>query len=105
MEHKVEVTEAVYEQIDAIVAHIALDAPEAARRWGAEIIGEIRSLKIFPMRHGLAPEAQAVGMQVRQMMFGIYRVLYTVTDDVVTVHGVRHGRRQSLRPEELPKPT
>jgi hypothetical protein len=48
------------------------------------------------------PEAQAAGADVRQMMHGVYRILYTVDAGNVTVHGVRHGARRPLDPGELP---
>ena len=102
MEHSVCLTRRAYDEIDAIVSYIAQDAPVAARRWRDSILRQIDTLKYFPLRHGLAPEAQAVAVDVRQMMHGVYRVLYTVEADIVTVHGVRHGARRPLQPGELP---
>jgi plasmid stabilization system protein ParE len=63
----------------------------------------IASLKTFPEGYGLAPESQAVGVELRQMMHGVYRVLYTVESEAVTIHAVRHGARRPLRPDELGK--
>jgi len=67
------------------------------------MLDDIESLRHFPLRHGLAPEAQAVGVSLHQMMHGQYRVLYTLDNDIVIVHGVRHGARRPLRPDELPR--
>ena len=50
----------------------------------------------------LAPEAQAAGVELRQLIHGMYRVLYTVETNMVTIHAVRHGARRPLRPDELP---
>ena len=103
MDRSVLITQLAYDQLDKIVDHIAKDAPETARRWRDKILDDIDSLRHFPLRHGLAPEAQAVGVPLHQMMHGVYRVLYTVEESVVTVHGVRHGARRPLREDELPR--
>jgi mRNA-degrading endonuclease RelE of RelBE toxin-antitoxin system len=39
---------------------------------------------------------------LHQMMHGQYRILYTVDNDTVIVHGVRHGARRPLRPDDFP---
>jgi len=98
----VRITRRAFEQIDESANHIALDSPEAARRWRDAILFDIESLQQFPLRHGLAPEAEAVGVELHQMMHGMYRILYTVDPHVVTIHGFRHGARRPMRPEELP---
>jgi plasmid stabilization system protein ParE len=106
MEHEVRITRRAYDQIDEIVEYInSKNAPQAARRWRDRILEEFESLRRFPLRHGLAPEAQTVGLTLHQMMFGRYRVLYTVDSDLVVVHGVRHGARRPLRSDELPGET
>lgn len=104
MAHNVRITRRAYEQIDESAQYIAADSPNAARRWRDKILGDIEMLQHFPLRHGLAPEAAAVGVEVRQMMHGVYRILYTVDGNIVTIHGIRHGSRQSLQPDELPRP-
>ena len=67
-----------------------------------QILDKMQTLFYHPYRHGLAPEAQRVGVEVHQKMFGVYRILYTVKDDLVTIHGVRHGSRRPLRRDEVP---
>jgi plasmid stabilization system protein ParE len=104
MADKVQLTDSAYEQIDFIVGHISRDSPEAAVRWRINLFREIESLQHFPLKHGLAPEAKRAGMEVRQTFYGMYRILYTVRDEVITVHSVRHGRRRALRQGELPRP-
>jgi plasmid stabilization system protein ParE len=102
---KVRISRQASEQIAAIADYIARDSPEASSRWRDRLLADIDSLRNFPLRHGLAPEAEAVGVQVHQMMHGWYRVLYTVDGDVVNVHIVRHGARHPLRSDELPRQT
>jgi len=102
MEFRVDVTQQAFDDIDGIFAYIADRSPQNAVRWRDQILEKMQSLSYHPYRHGLAPEAQRVGVEVHQKMFGVYRILYTVNDDFVTVHGVRHGSRRPLRKDELP---
>ncbi len=104
MAFRVDVTEQAFQDIDAIFAYIADSSPQNAVRWRDQVLEKMQSLFYHPLRHGLAPEAQSVGVEVHQKMFGVYRILYTVTDDWVTIHGVRHGSRRPIHSEELPKP-
>lgn len=104
MGHSVRLTQRAFDEIEGIVAYIAKEAPIAAERWRSSILKKVATLEHFPLRHGLAPEAEAVRVDVRQTFFGVYRILYTVDATTVIVHGIRHGARRPLRPEELPSP-
>jgi plasmid stabilization system protein ParE len=77
------------------------DSPAAAEHWRINLFREFDSLQYFPLKHGLVPEAERAGTDLRQTFFGMYRILYRVRGDVVTVHGVLHGRRHALRKEDL----
>ena len=48
-----------------------------------------------------APENQDTKIEVRQLLYGRYRILYTVRGSVVFVLTVRHGARQLMTAEEL----
>jgi plasmid stabilization system protein ParE len=102
MAHSLRITRLAYGQLDASAEYIALDSEEASRRWRDGILQDIESLQTFPIRHGLAPEAEAVGVELRQMMHGVYRILYKVDADIVTVLGIRHGARRPMHSDELP---
>lgn len=101
MGHSIRITLRAYDDIDGIVSYIAQDAPEAAKRWRFSILNRISSLRVFPLKHGIAPEAHALDVPIRQTIHGAYRILYTVEADVVTIHGVRHGARRPLGPGDL----
>jgi plasmid stabilization system protein ParE len=98
----IRITHRAYDDIDGIVGYIARDAPEAAKRWRKSILHRIGMLNVFPLKHGLAPEAYALGVSIRQTIHGDYRILYTVEEDALVVHGVRHSARQPLGPGDLP---
>ena len=104
MAHKVRITPEAEADLRAIGVYIVSQhAPQAARRFIKSIRRQIASLKKFPEAYGQAPEALAAGVDLRQMMHGMYRVLYTIEGKVVTIHAVRHGARRPLREDELPK--
>jgi plasmid stabilization system protein ParE len=102
MDHKVRITPEAEADLRAIGDYIAQQAPDTARRFIRSLRTQIATLQTFPDRHGQAPEAELAGIELRQMIHGMYRVLYTCDAETVTVHGIRHGARRPLRPEELP---
>jgi hypothetical protein len=55
----------------------------------------------LPRRCPIAPENDDFDVEVRQLLYGEFRVLFTVEDDVVRVLHVRHGARRFLTPDEL----
>lgn len=60
----------------------------------------IASLEMFPKRCPSAPESIRFPFQVRQLLYGhkphVYRILFTVEDDIVNILHIRHGRRKPL---------
>jgi toxin ParE1/3/4 len=102
MDHKVRITPEAEADLRSIGDYIARQAPDTAGRFIRSLRAQIATLRTFPTRHGIAPEAELAGVELRQMIFGMYRVLYTCDAETVTVHGVRHGARRPLQPEELP---
>lgn len=103
MTHKVVITPEAEGDLRSIGDYIvAQHAPETARRFVQSLRRRIAALRTFPDGYGRAPEAEAAGVELRQLIHGMYRVLYTVEGTTVTIHAVRHGARRPLRPEELP---
>ena len=60
----------------------------------------LSSLGTQPRRCPLAPEADAFGEEIRQLLYGRrggrYRILFRVEGDAVLVLYVRHGARRTL---------
>jgi plasmid stabilization system protein ParE len=101
MRHNVELSRRAQRDIAEAHEYIRQDAPGRAERWRQRLLAAIDTLEHWPARHSLAPEAETVGMDLRQMLFGAYRILYVVEGDIVNVLTVRHGARRSLEPDEL----
>lgn len=82
-------------------------APEAAGRWFLNIRAEIKSLSDKPERFPLAPEADKLGFEIRQLHYGkrsgTYRILFRILKETREVHilAVRHGARKEIEPEDI----
>jgi hypothetical protein len=53
-----------------------------------------------PQRCALAPENAGFPFEVRHLLYGckphVYRVLFTIEGDTISVLHIRHGRRQPI---------
>jgi plasmid stabilization system protein ParE len=72
----------------------------AALRWYEGLMKAFRSLEKNPLRCPLAPESAVFEEEIRQLIFGKYRILFTVEKETVFVLRVRHGAQDYLKPEE-----
>ena len=84
-------------------------SPEHADRWQAGLEEAIHSLAQFPTRCPLAPESDAFDVPVRQLLYGSYRILFTVVDadddgtpDTARILHIRHGARRWLNETREP---
>ena len=86
-----------------IYAYIAREAPVAAERWVTELFEVIESLARFPRRCAPAPEDWALQLGLRNMVFGNYRVLFTVDEEAHTVNvpHIRHAARAEADRKDL----
>ena len=73
------------DRVEDIARHIAEDNPDAAVRWVDDLFATVERLADFPKSGRMVPE---VGLpRIRELIFGTYRVIYSVKDqvDVLTV--------------------
>jgi plasmid stabilization system protein ParE len=73
---------------------------EPGIRWYARLNKAIQSLSYLPTRCGLAPENPSVPFEMRELLYGhrshVYRILFTIEEDIVHVLHIRHGKRRQL---------
>lgn len=73
------------------------EAGEAGFRWFQGMRDAVASLSTAPRRCILAPEDELFAFEVRQLFHGnkphVYRILFTIEENTVTVLHIRHGRR------------
>ena len=75
-------------------------ADETGLRWFQGLKDKISTLAEFPERCALAPESRSLPFKMRQLFYGrktrVYRVLFTITGNVVYILAIRHPRQDSL---------
>ena len=85
---KVEWSPLALDRVSEIARYIAKDNPDAAERWVNELFDSVERLADFPQSCRIVPE---VGVRrIRELIFGAYRVIYSVKDKV-EILTVRRG--------------
>ncbi len=84
------------EAIDATkyIAHQGY--PETAIRWYDGLVAAIESLETVPERCGYANENDYFDVELRQLIYKPYRIIFTVRDRTVHVLHVRHAAMDDL---------
>ncbi len=109
MAYKVELTPRATADADAAAGYIRQFAPGAAQRWFDGLVEAVLSLEEMPRRGPPAREAEALGVELRQLLYGRragrYRILFRVYDEeeppVVRVVAIRHAAGDRLTPQDL----
>lgn len=97
---KVEWSPLALDRVSDIARFIARDNPAAAERWINELFDAVERLAEFPESSRIVPE---VGVQrIRELIFGAYRVIYSVRGKV-EILTVRRGS-QMLDKREFERP-
>jgi plasmid stabilization system protein ParE len=77
-------------------------AGETGLRWFQGLVNAVESLANFPERCSLAPENSEFSFEVRHLLYGrkphVYRVVFTIQEEVVYVIHIWHGRRKPAAP-------
>lgn len=73
------------ERVEDAARYIAEDSPDAAVRWLDDLFATVERLADFPKSGRMVPEVGS--LRIRELIFGTYRVIYSVRDrvDVLTV--------------------
>ena len=71
-----------------------------AERWYQGLRRALQTLDNQPLRCAVAPESEPIGEEVRELLYGkrrnIYRILFAIRSDTVTILHVRHSARGFL---------
>lgn len=81
-----------------IADFIAADSPDAARTWLNNLFAKVRSQLRSPRSGRIVPEFGR--SDLRELIYGNYRVIYRIGSTKVIVLTIRHSRRR-MDPEEL----
>jgi plasmid stabilization system protein ParE len=102
MAFRVEISAQAESDASAILERLlSQHAGETGLRWFLALDDAIASLAAFPERCPLAAETTLFPFEVRQLLYGrnphVYRILFTVEDNTVSILHIRHGRRKPLQ--------
>jgi plasmid stabilization system protein ParE len=100
MSYRIVIEQPAYADLDEAYEWIAQYSPEKATLWYFDKTERIESLQNNPKRCSLAPENHFFPEEIRQLLFEKYRILFTVRDEEVHVLHIRHGARDTLKPDE-----
>jgi len=91
---------AMYEQAQ----FINVDKPVAASMWLERLWDKIKSMENFPHRNPVVEqEGQALGFEVRKLLFGNYLILYRIDEAEQRVEVIRF-RHAARLPESVSEP-
>ena len=83
-----------------IAGYIAKDKPTVAQDWIDKIFQKVDILKSSPKLGRVVPEVRR--KDVRELIFGNYRIIYRVENTSISILTIRHGK-QILPMEEIEK--
>ncbi len=85
--------------------HASKHAPRTADRWYDRFDVALQTLSTLPQRWPVASESEIYPEQIRQMLFGkgtsVYRVLFTIVEDEITVLHIRRSTMDTASLDEL----
>ena len=97
---KIEWTEPAVSDLKGIRDYIGRDSEYYASRFIARILEAVERLKDLPEMGRIIPEAE--GIDIRELLFRNYRIMYRVEQGRVLVLAVIHAARNM--PQKKPKP-
>ncbi|QDT91475.1 type II toxin-antitoxin system RelE/ParE family toxin [Gimesia algae] len=103
MTFRVELSQRAEADIKSAFAYIRKQGPADPRDWKAGLEQKLAGLETFPEACGLAPENEFVKVEIRQALYGPFRIVFTIREQIVYVLTVRHAARLALPRDELDK--
>lgn len=83
-------------RVSEIAEYISMDSPASAEKWIHKIFDKVLQLKNYPDSGRIVPELKIT--DIRELIYGNYRIIYRIKKDSIIILTVRHGRR--ILPEE-----
>ena len=98
MRYEVVVQPVAEAELEDAYRYIWKDSPERAARWRVKLLMMAETSSRMPQRCSLAPENDAFVEEIRQLLFGSYRLLFMILDEPREVHivHIRHAKRRRL---------
>ena len=95
MAYEVTWTDPALDDLREATEYIGRTSSDRADEFVSRVFEAVDSLSHNPERGALIPGYTVGGLQSRHLLFGNYRILYTVTGRNVEIQGFTHTSRQS----------
>ena len=79
------------ERVSEIAEYISVDDQSAAIKWINRLFEKINLLKSSPQIGRIVPEIE--GTEIRELIFGNYRIIYRIEKDRLSILTIRHGKQ------------
>ena len=84
-------THMAYRRLEEIFSYIEKDSLNNAGRWVDKLVKKTNQLKDFPKVGRVVSEGGSAN--IREIIYGNYRIIYKVKDDAIYVLTVRHFKQ------------
>ena len=98
MRYRVELSPDAERELKSTQLYLRERAPHYAPAWVAEMRHAVLSLREMPQRCALAPESNLFEAEIRQLLQGSHRILFTIAGRTVRVLHIRHASQRPLDP-------
>ena len=98
---EIQYTELANQDLNEVLAFIAIDSTPRARRWLDGFIAAVEELKFAPEKFAIATEFQGADSLIRSFHYHSHRIFYEVRGSVIVVHRIWHGARQPIISQDV----
>ena len=96
MKYRVEIQRPARIDAGKVYLYLWEQSPQAAERWLDGFHRAAASLHLMPARCGHAPEGVDFPGGIRQLLYGQYRILFTISGRTVRIVHVQHSAQAPL---------
>ena len=79
------------DRVIEIASYIAQDDAIASEKWVCSLFEKVKRLEKFPDSGRVVPETRR--KDIREIVFGNYRIIYRIEEAKVSILTVRHGKQ------------
>jgi plasmid stabilization system protein ParE len=103
MTYRITIEATAEREIRAIVRWKTQNAsPTVAARWYNGLLKRVGTLRTHPTRCPITAENDKFPIEIRELLYGrrrnVFRIIFTIRDDTVSILFVHHGAQQELEP-------
>ena len=95
--YKIEITTTAETEAEEAILRLKKYSPEAAKRFQEGLVKSIKSLQSNPFRCSLAAESDFFYEEIRQLIYGKYRILITIDRETVYILHIRHSSQAFIK--------